>query len=150
MKKKIFEIIIWILLIPAVYLGGSIFYWFIIRGAMEPDRAIRIGTELRELSSQELAKKLYTIDPISPYPGKAIYILGERKYEKVVPDLIKITYSINPDKRKLAISALGKIGDKKAIPRLVEMYNNPKTSERDKKYITKSLGRLQFDVSKLQ
>jgi len=83
-----------------------------------------IDKEFRQISSEELIKKLHTIDPISPYPGEAMQILAERREKKAVTELMKFLKSWHPDRRYRAIGALGLIGDDRAVEPLLKIVND--------------------------
>jgi len=93
--------------------------------------AMKVQQTFEGLSSEILIKKLFSIDPMNPYPGIALEVLSKRQEKKAVPALIKLTKSLHPYMRTHAIRTLGQIGDVRAIPRLVEIIEKGK---RDKNY----------------
>lgn len=145
MKKKIIIIVISILLLITLYPAASYVYWFG-RAIVDPMGALRIQEQFEKLPSEELLRKLHSIDPLSPYPGIAIDVLTKRKENKAIPYLIQLTKSKNQTRRAHAIRSLGEIGDKQAIPALFEILKTgEKTSQRDFRNALYALSRLGYE-----
>ena len=120
-KRLISGLIIFITMV-ILYPVFCYFYWYGM-AILNPEGSLKISREFEKLPSDVLIKKLYNIDPISPYPLAAFQILGERKEKKAVPVLTKFVKSWNPDRRYQAIRVLGLIGDERAVKPLLEIVN---------------------------
>jgi len=145
-KKKIFIVVGLLLLVSLLFPLMSYSYWYIRVIFGDPMWMVKVDDQYRKLPTQEVVKKLYSIDPFSPYSFSAITVLTERKAPEAVPHLIKITKSIKPSLRSLAIRSLGEIGDKRAIPRLLEIIEKGEDkNERDYHNALYALSLLEYE-----
>ena len=143
-RKKVILIIIAIFGACILYPFLSFSYWCV-RGIFEPMGALRIQRQYETLPSEQLIKKLHSIDPISPYRRIAMTVLTKRKATEAVPDLIKLTKSLNPYTKAHAIRSLGEIGDKRAIPRLLEILKKGKDKNGNYRNALYSLSRISYE-----
>ena len=120
MTKKILIGLLVVVLLAALFPVASYIYW-LGRAYLDPMGALRIQEQFEKLPSEELLRKLHSIDPISPYPSIAIDVLTKRKEPMAVPVFIELTKSRNKMLRSHVIRSLCEIGDKRAIPRLLEI-----------------------------
>jgi HEAT repeat protein len=108
------------------------------------------------LADWEVAKALVEIGSRKAVPGliqalkhsvpceQAAFALGELGDATAVEDLIDVLYHWWPQIRRRAVEALGKIGDRKAIPKLYELYETLQDNSSNdlKQEVILALGKL--------
>lgn len=114
-----------------IYPGAFYVYWFW-AGIFDPGGAIRIERKMELMTTDVLIKKMYSIDPFSPYPDMAMSILGKKKEKAAIPHLVRKLRSWNGFTREDAIRALAEIGDKGTIPLLLDLVKSK--TEKDYEY----------------
>jgi HEAT repeat protein len=121
--KNIIIIIIFAIVILVISYLGLPIGWSFYQAIFNPLGNLEIDRQYRNLSSEDLIKKLTPIHPLGATPSCAMQILAERREQLAVPKIIKLINSVNPDNRYQAIRALGNIGDERGIEPLLKIIN---------------------------
>lgn len=143
--KTIVKILMVVIPVLAIY-PGSFFSYLFLRSSFDPGWTSRLYEKIEKLPSDDVMKKLYSIDPFGPHPAIAMEVLAARKEKKAVPELIKYTKSKIKYRRSKAIWALGEIGDKRAVEPLVEIISKGENS-RDCFDAKRALGKIEGKIS---
>ncbi|MDD4013009.1 MAG: HEAT repeat domain-containing protein [Candidatus Omnitrophica bacterium] len=145
MWKKLLKIMVIVAVMMAAYPGAFYLYWLWRAISEDPMILIREEEGMKLLSTEELMRKMHSVDPFSPYPSMAISILGERKAEEAVPALIKKLSSRDRGTRQTAITALGEIGDRKAIPDLMKIVTTRSENDYEYRLVLESLAKMKSE-----
>ena len=123
----------------AIQQVGSTQYLFPIKSLLPDEityemiRCVASGYAITELSDTE--------DNTSANPIQHIVALGESKASCAVPELIAALKSEDGNARRLAASALGKIGDSQAVQPLMDLLAT-ETKPQVRQYAVKALGNI--------
>ncbi len=93
---------------------------------------------------QELLEKLQS--KLSPERYSAVAILGQTKNKKLIKPILDLLSQLEGDRRRSCVDALAEIGDKNAIPKLIELASNTKEDAKVRYAATSALGRIASEL----
>jgi len=142
-KKIIIRCIVVIICTWCIYQGACYIHWFLMAWS-GPGPRDKIVAALEEMPTQQVIKKLHSVDIFSPYPQTAISVLADRKDKSAVPSLIRLLKVWNPHIRRDAIWALGVIDDSRAIEPLMDIV---KSGEKNSDYVNalSALSKMRYE-----